>query len=93
MNEHRFTLDNSNATFNPSEPRPPVPRHRLRFKNVEGDSWTGPEGHTLRALSDLTIVTCACGLDTDAIASDDARLVYEEHRNLIRDEITAGGRP
>ncbi|MFG2982204.1 hypothetical protein ACGFYQ_13245 [Streptomyces sp. NPDC048258] len=93
MSEHRFTFDDGNTTFTPGEPRPPVYRHRLRFENVAGEGWTGPEGNTLRAASDLTVVTCACGFDTGAIASDDARLLYEEHRNLIRDEITAGGRP
>ncbi|MEU9304547.1 hypothetical protein [Streptomyces sp. NPDC048269] len=93
MNEHRFPFDDGNATSTPGEPRRPVHRHRLRLENVPGEGWTGPEGDTLSAASDLTIVTCACGFETEAIAGDDARLLYEEHRNLIRDEITAGGRP
>ncbi|MFE9629693.1 hypothetical protein [Streptomyces sp. NPDC006463] len=92
MNEHRFTLDYGDATVTPDERRPPVSRHRLRFENVKGEGCTAPESGTRRAAPDLAVVTCACGLGTDPLASDDARLLYEEHRNLIRDEITAGGR-
>ena len=65
----------------------PQYRHNLRYENPAGGAWTSPEGHTLRTPSGLTVVTCACGLATEALASDDARLVYEEHRNAIRDEM------
>ncbi|MEV6684798.1 hypothetical protein AB0N28_05585 [Streptomyces sp. NPDC051130] len=63
-------------------------RHNLRYENPAGKAWTSPEGHTLRTPSGLTVVTCTCGLATEALPSDDARLIYEEHRNAIRDEMT-----
>ncbi|MFB6614865.1 hypothetical protein ACIGFK_03670 [Streptomyces sp. NPDC085524] len=57
-----------------SEQHTPVLRHYLR-------SERRPTGETT--------VTCLCGLDTGAVPSDQARLTYEVHRNLIRDEIAA----
>ncbi|MFE2164677.1 hypothetical protein ACFXB3_06340 [Streptomyces sp. NPDC059447] len=57
-----------------SQPHTPVLRHYLR-------SERRPTGETT--------VTCQCGLDTGAVPSDEARLAYEVHRNLIRDEIAA----
>ncbi|MEV6734149.1 MULTISPECIES: hypothetical protein [unclassified Streptomyces] len=82
MTEHRFTLDNTSATIAPAAVRPPHYLHNLRYKKPT----EAPEGHALRALSDLTVVTCACGLTTPALPNDDARLAYEEHRNEIRDQ-------
>ncbi|MGW0753594.1 hypothetical protein [Streptomyces sp. NPDC002587] len=92
MNEHRFTLDDGDTTVTRDEPRLPLYRHRLHFENVKGEGDPGPEGSTRRAAPDLAVVTCACGLGTEVLASDEARLLYEEHRNLIRDEITTGSR-
>ncbi|MCX4547062.1 hypothetical protein [Streptomyces sp. NBC_01565] len=91
MSEHRFTVDlTSTGTgtggSTPSHTRKPQYRHSLRYENPAGEAWTSAEGHSLRAPSGLTVVTCACGLATEALPSDDARLVYEEHRNTIRDE-------
>ncbi|MFK0046187.1 hypothetical protein ACIQU4_19185 [Streptomyces sp. NPDC090741] len=98
MTEHRFTVDLTSAgtgstgsTGNtPSRTRKPQYRHSLRYENPAGEAWTSPEGHTLRTPSGLTVVTCSCGLATEALPSDDARLVYEEHRNTIRDETMRG---
>ncbi|KPI29808.1 hypothetical protein OV450_7259 [Actinobacteria bacterium OV450] len=87
MSEHRFTLDNTSATIAPAADRPPHYLHNLRYKKPTEATRTSAEGHTLRALSDLTVVTCACGLRTPALPNDDARLAYEEHRNEIRDEM------
>ncbi|WP_328619005.1 MULTISPECIES: hypothetical protein [unclassified Streptomyces] len=87
MSQHRFTLDNTGATIGPAAVRPPHYLHNLRYKKPTEASRTSPEGHTLRALSDLTVVTCACGLMTPALPNDDARLAYEQHRNEIRDEM------
>ncbi|MGI5447352.1 hypothetical protein ACQEVM_16515 [Streptomyces sp. CA-243310] len=86
MSEHRFTPDQAGTGCAPSPALRPQYRHHLRYENPAGKAWTSPEGHTLRTPSELTVVTCACGLATDALPSDDARLVYEEHRNTIRDE-------
>ncbi|WP_143196788.1 hypothetical protein [Streptomyces sp. CB00455] len=69
----------------------PSLRHNLHFENLEGESRTSSDGHVLRALSGLTVVTCACGFKTEAMPSDDARLVYEQHRHLIKDETGAAG--
>jgi hypothetical protein len=88
MNEHRFTTDQTGADYPPIPTREPQFRHNLRYENPAGKAWTSPEGHTLRTASGLTVVTCTCGLATEALPSDDARLVYEEHRNAIRDEMT-----
>ncbi|KJY34588.1 MULTISPECIES: hypothetical protein [unclassified Streptomyces] len=87
MSEHRFTLDNTSAAVAPAAVRPPHYLHNLRYRKPTEATRTSPEGHTLRALSDLTVVTCACGLTTPALPNDEARLVYEEHRNEIRDEM------
>ncbi|MFD9379519.1 hypothetical protein ACFWBH_29010 [Streptomyces sp. NPDC059999] len=86
MSEQRFTPDQAGTGYAPSPVRTSRYRHNLRYENPAGQAWTSPEGHTLRTPSALTVVTCACGLATDALPSDDARLVYEEHRNTIRDE-------
>ncbi|MGW0390983.1 hypothetical protein ACWDYJ_08775 [Streptomyces sp. NPDC003042] len=86
MNDQRFPLDGTSAGFAPTDVRARHYRHNLRYENPAGKAWTSHEGHTLRALSGLTVVTCACGLVTEALPSDEARLVYEEHRNVIRDE-------
>ncbi|MEU9415081.1 hypothetical protein [Streptomyces sp. NPDC051000] len=86
MSEQRFTLDQSGTGYAPRPARKPQYRHNLRYENPAGEAWTTPEGHTQRTSSELTVVTCACGLATAALPSDDARLVYEEHRNAIRDE-------
>ncbi|WP_314247002.1 hypothetical protein [Streptomyces sp. DSM 40907] len=88
MSEHRFTLDDTSASITPGAVRPPHYRHKLRYEKPAAAARTSPEGHTLRALSDLTVVTCACGLTTPALPNDDARLAYEAHRNEIRDELT-----
>ncbi|MCX5192715.1 hypothetical protein OOK31_02215 [Streptomyces sp. NBC_00249] len=64
----------------------PAPRHNLRFTDLEGEAPPSPAGHARRSHSGATVVTCACGLDTGALPSDDARLVYEQHRHQIRDE-------
>ncbi len=87
MSEHRFTLDDTGARTSPAAARPPHYLHNLRYKKPTEAARTGPEGHTLRALSDLTVVTCACGLTTPALPDDEARLAYESHRNEIRDEM------
>ncbi|KOU23406.1 hypothetical protein ADK52_18260 [Streptomyces sp. WM6372] len=92
MSQHRFpvdltgTDDTGGTAGAPSHHRKPQYRHSLRYENPAGEAWTSPEGHTRRAPSGLTVVTCSCGLATEALPSDDARLVYEEHRNVIRDE-------
>ncbi|MGW8777207.1 hypothetical protein ACWGNM_03930 [Streptomyces sp. NPDC055796] len=96
MSEHRFTVDltstdsTGSAGSTPSHVRRPRYRHSLRYENPAGEAWTGPDGHALRTPCGLTVVTCACGLATEALPSDDARLVYEEHRNTIRDESMRG---
>lgn len=87
MSEHRFTLDHTSAGNSRVAVRTAHYPHNLRYEKPTGAARTSPEGHTLRALSDLTVVTCACGLTTPALPNDDARLVYEEHRNVIRDEM------
>ncbi|GAA2655503.1 hypothetical protein GCM10010425_82700 [Streptomyces spororaveus] len=77
MSEHLFTSDDTSAGLDPDAVGPPRHAHHLRYRSPEG-----------QALQDgLTVVTCACGLTTPALANDDARLVYEEHRNAIRDEL------
>ncbi|MFD7079287.1 hypothetical protein ACFYXV_31270 [Streptomyces sp. NPDC002181] len=95
MTEHRFTVDLTSADSadsrddtgsTPSDTRKPLYRHSLRYESPTGDAGTTPEGPTSRTPRGLTVVTCACGLATEALPSDDARLVYEEHRNVIRDE-------
>jgi len=88
MDEQRFTLDNSGATPAPGEP--PAFRHNLRFEDHSEalDCQVSPEqAWRDRVLTGATTATCTCGLNTGAVPSDEARLVYEEHRNLIRDEI------
>lgn len=87
MIEQSFTLDDTGVGISPAAARTPHYPHHLRYEKPAGAARTGPDGHTLRALSDLTAVTCACGLSTPALPDDDARLVYEQHRNLIRDEM------
>lgn len=65
-------------------------RHNLRFENhgtapvPQHDPAPSQPG---RGTAGVTTVTCTCGLDTGALPSDDARLVYEVHRNEIRDEV------
>ncbi|WP_411102870.1 hypothetical protein [Streptomyces sp. cmx-4-9] len=65
-------------------------RHNLRFENHGADpdpqhgADPSPSG---RATTGATTVTCTCGLDTGALPSDDARLMYEVHRNEIRDQV------
>ncbi|WP_030721749.1 hypothetical protein [Streptomyces sp. NRRL F-2580] len=87
MSEHRFTLERTSDGIAPAAARTRHYPHNLRYERPAGTTRTSPEGHTLRALSDLTVVTCACGLTTPALPNDDARLLYEEHRNVIRDEM------
>lgn len=87
MSEHRFTVDQTSVGCTPSHTRKPHYRHNLRYENPAGKAWTSPEGHALRTPSGLTVVTCACGLASEALPSDDARLIYEQHRNAIRDEM------
>ncbi|GGZ47583.1 hypothetical protein GCM10010371_03650 [Streptomyces subrutilus] len=92
MSKQRFNLDDSGATFPPSEPRTPAYRHKLRLENhTAGPEWQdgAAQQWTERTPTGRTTVTCRCGLDTGAVPTNEARLVYEEHRNLIRDEITA----
>ncbi|MEU9145504.1 hypothetical protein [Streptomyces sp. NPDC048349] len=84
MSEHPFTLDTTGAS--PAADRTSRYPHHLRYEKPAGAARTGPGGPTLHALSDLTVVTCACGFTTAPLPNDDARLVYEEHRNVIRDE-------
>ncbi|MFE3580169.1 hypothetical protein [Streptomyces vinaceus] len=89
MTEHPFTVDltsTDSAGGTPAHPGRPQHRHHLRYETPAGEARTSPEGHAPRAPRGLTVVTCACGLATEALPSDDARLVYEEHRNVIRDE-------
>lgn len=89
MTEHPFTVDlagTHSTSGTPTHTGRHQYRHHLRYENPAGEAWTSPEGHTLRTPRGLTVVTCACGLATEALPSDDARLVYEEHRNVIRDE-------
>ncbi|MGR4880511.1 hypothetical protein ACIPUC_13880 [Streptomyces sp. LARHCF249] len=88
MSENHFTVDQTSIGCTPSHTRKPQYRHNLRYENPAGKAWTSPEGNTLRSPSGLTVVTCACGLVSEALPSDDARLVYEQHRNAIRDEVT-----
>ncbi|MFD3696995.1 hypothetical protein ACFWUZ_12715 [Streptomyces sp. NPDC058646] len=68
-------------------------RHNLRFEN-HGTAYdpqhTPAAPRPGRVTTGETTVTCSCGLDTGALPSDDARLVYEVHRNVIRDETSAG---
>ncbi|MFF4852492.1 hypothetical protein [Streptomyces sp. NPDC001194] len=91
MSEHPFTADltstggTDSAGSAPGHTGKPQYRHNLRYENPTGEAL-GSQGHTLRAARGLTVVTCACGLATEALPSDDARLVYESHRNVIRDE-------
>ncbi|MGW5848769.1 hypothetical protein ACWFQ8_12600 [Streptomyces sp. NPDC055254] len=87
MSDQHATGDQPGTGRTGSHSREPQYRHHLRYENPAGKAWTSPEGHTLRMPSGLTVVTCACGLTTEALASDDARLLYEEHRNAIRDEM------
>ncbi|WP_030294884.1 hypothetical protein [Streptomyces katrae] len=87
MSQDRFTLETTGAAIAPAAVRPHHNLHNLRYKKPTEAARTSPEGHTLRALSDLTVVTCACGLTTPALPNDDARLAYEQHRNEIRDEM------
>ncbi|MBT2401931.1 hypothetical protein [Streptomyces sp. ISL-100] len=87
MSKHRFSVDQTGTGCTPSHTRTSKYRHNLRYENPAGGAWTSPEGHTLRTPCGLTVVTCACGLATEALPSDDARLLYEEHRNAIRDEM------
>ncbi|MFJ1864791.1 hypothetical protein ACIOD1_09170 [Streptomyces sp. NPDC088097] len=71
-----------------------APRHNLRLENHSKaiDPQDGPtQLRPARVPTGETTVTCACGLDTGALPSDDARLIYEQHRHLIRDESTARG--
>ncbi|MFJ3174217.1 hypothetical protein ACIPJK_26005 [Streptomyces roseus] len=103
MTEHRFPVDLTSAdsadgynghddtASTPREARKPLYRHSLRYESPAGEAGAGPEGHTPRTPRGLTVVTCACGLATGALPSDDARLVYEEHRNVIRDETMRHG--
>ncbi|MEV6578579.1 hypothetical protein AB0M92_10520 [Streptomyces sp. NPDC051582] len=97
MTEHRFTVDLTSADSSdgtgstPRHTRKPQYRHSLRYENPAGEAPTGPEGHAPRTPRGLTAVRCACGLATEALPSDDARLVYEEHRNVIRDEAMREG--
>ncbi|MEU8843878.1 hypothetical protein AB0D97_32975 [Streptomyces roseus] len=104
MTEHRFTVDltsadsadgydghDDNPASTPREARKPRYRHSLRYESPAGEAGAGPEEHMVRTPRGLTVVTCACGLDTGALPSDDARLVYEEHRNVIRDETMRHG--
>ncbi|MET9887383.1 hypothetical protein ABZZ20_30445 [Streptomyces sp. NPDC006430] len=69
-------------------------RHNLRFEN-HSTAVVQEEGQTrpwpVRVPTGETTVTCACGLDTGAIPTDNARMLYEQHRYLIRDEIAANG--
>ncbi|MER6448723.1 hypothetical protein DEJ51_34095 [Streptomyces venezuelae] len=87
MSEHRFTLDDTGTDMAPAAVRPSRYPHRLRYEKPVAAARTGPEGQTPHALSDLTVVTCACGLATPPLPNDDARLAYERHRNEIRDEL------
>ncbi|OEJ35181.1 hypothetical protein [Streptomyces subrutilus] len=86
MSDHRPITDQTSTGCTPSHAGAHRYRHNLRYENPAGQAWTSPEGHTLRTPSGLTVVTCTCGLNTEALPSDDARLLYEEHRNAIRDE-------
>ncbi|WP_371680381.1 hypothetical protein [Streptomyces sp. NBC_01276] len=82
MSDHRFTPDDTGSPIAPAAARTP---HRLRYERPPGAARTGPERYGTDAPRDLTVVTCACGLTTPAMPDADARLVYEEHRNVIRD--------
>lgn len=74
-----------------SEHHAPAFRHNLRFENhSKFVDWEPGSMRSEQVPTGETTVTCTCGLDTGAIPSDQARLIYEEHRNLIRDEINAG---
>ncbi|ARE72673.1 hypothetical protein ACFVZ8_06580 [Streptomyces sp. NPDC059558] len=86
MSDHRFTLEDAGAGLAPDTVRPPHYLHNLRYKRPTEAPRTHPEEHPPSALSDLLVVTCACGLTTPALPNHDARLAYEEHRNAIRDE-------
>ncbi|GGX44631.1 hypothetical protein [Streptomyces chryseus] len=88
MSKHRSRIDQAATGCTPSHTRTSRYRHNLRYTNPAGGSWTSPEGNTLRTPCGLTVVTCACGLATEALPINDARLLYEEHRNAIRDEWT-----
>ncbi len=87
MSDHRFTLEDVGAGVAPDAVRPPHYLHNLRYKRPTEVPRTNPEEHSPSALSDLLVVTCACGLTTPALPNHDARLAYEEHRNAIRDEM------
>lgn len=86
MSEHRPTTDQTSIGYTQIHAGAHRYRHHLRYENPAGKAWTSPEGHSLRTASGLTVVTCTCGLVTEALPSDEARLIYEEHRNAIRDE-------
>ncbi|MGW7056613.1 hypothetical protein [Streptomyces sp. NPDC054887] len=88
MSKHGFNVDPSPTGCPRRHTRTFPYRHNLRYENPAGGAWTSPQGHTLRSPGGLTVVTCTCGLATKALPSNDARLVYEEHRNSIRDEMT-----
>ncbi|MFD3548690.1 hypothetical protein ACFWUW_24320 [Streptomyces sp. NPDC058655] len=94
MSEHRSTVDSNGSPATPREPRTYRYPHNLRYVNHDMalDSQDAPtQSWTERVPTGKTTVTCPCGLDTGAVPSDEARLVYEEHRNHIRDEIA--GKP
>lgn len=86
MSDHRFTPDDTGSLIAPAAAHPPRHPHHLRYERPAGTARTGPGGPGAGAPRDLTVVTCACGLTTPAMPDADARLVYEEHRNVIRDE-------
>ncbi|GLX39088.1 hypothetical protein Sros01_51610 [Streptomyces roseochromogenus] len=86
MSDHRFTPDETGSPLAPAASRAPRHPHHLHYERPAGTARTGPGEHGVGAARDLTVVTCACGLTTPALPDADARLVYEEHRNLIRDE-------
>ncbi|MFG2750988.1 hypothetical protein [Streptomyces xanthophaeus] len=68
-------------------------RHNLRFEHhgtVQNPAHTPDGPRPGRVTAGETTVTCTCGLDTGALPSDEARMVYEVHRNVIRDETSAG---
>ncbi|MFI5666203.1 hypothetical protein [Streptomyces sp. NPDC051704] len=99
MSEHPFTADltstggtdcTDSTGSTPEHTGKPQYRHNLRYENPTGEALSS-QGHTPRTSRGLTVVTCACGLATEALPSDDARLVYESHRNVIRDETMRDG--
>ncbi|MDH6540122.1 hypothetical protein ACFXJO_08870 [Streptomyces lavendulae] len=86
MSDHRFTPDETGSPLAPAAARTPRHPHHLRYERPAGTAPTGAGGHGAGSARGLTVVTCACGLTTPAMPDADARLVYEEHRNVIRDE-------